>query len=57
MAEENLGQIQKQIRSPRSAALAGIIFSVLMVASMLLLSNSTTQFPGGYQQRMAGSQG
>jgi hypothetical protein len=38
MAEENLGQIQKRIRSPRSAALAGIIFSGLLVASMLLIT-------------------
>jgi hypothetical protein len=40
MAEENLGRIQKRIRSPRSAALAGILFSMLMVASMLLVSGS-----------------
>jgi hypothetical protein len=38
MAEKNLGRIQKRIRSPRSAALAGIIFSGLLVASMLLIS-------------------
>ena len=38
MTEENLGQIQKRIRSPRSAALAGILFSVLLVASMLLVT-------------------
>ena len=38
MAEENLGQIQKRIRSPRSAALAGILYSVLLIASMLLIT-------------------
>ena len=45
MAEENLGLIQKRIRSPRSAALAGILFSGLLVVSMLLLSNTTPQSP------------
>jgi len=38
MQQENLIQIHKQIRSPRSAALAGIIFSGLLIASMLLIS-------------------
>ena len=38
MQEENLIQLQKSVRSPRSAALAGILFSVLLIASMLLIS-------------------
>ncbi len=38
MEQENLIQIQKRIRSPRSAALAGILFSGLLVASMLLIT-------------------
>ena len=38
MAEENLGRIQKRIRSPRSAALAGIVYSGLLIASMLLIT-------------------
>jgi hypothetical protein len=38
MVEENLSQIQKRIRSPRSAALAGIIYSVLLIVSMLLIT-------------------
>ena len=38
MQEENLIQLQKQIRSPRSAALAGILFSGLLIASMLLIT-------------------
>jgi len=38
MQEENLIQLQKSVRSPRSAALAGILFSVLLVTSMLLIS-------------------
>lgn len=45
MQEDNLVQIQKRVRSPRSAALAGILFSGLIVASMLLLSSTTTQSP------------
>lgn len=38
MQEENLIQIQKRIRSPRSAALAGILFSGLLIATMLLIT-------------------
>jgi hypothetical protein len=38
MQEANLIQIQKRIRSPRSAALAGILFSGLLIASMLLIT-------------------
>jgi hypothetical protein len=38
MAEENLGRIQKRIRSPRSAALAGIVYSGLLITSMLLIT-------------------
>ena len=41
MQEENLIQFQKQIRSPRSAALAGILFSVLLIASMVLITGVT----------------
>ena len=41
MKEDNLHQIQKRIRSPRSAALAGILFSVLLIASMLLITGVT----------------
>jgi len=42
MSEENILQIQRQIRSPRSAAVAGIIFSLLMIASMILISTITS---------------
>lgn len=38
MQEENLIQFQKRVRSPRSAALAGILFSGLLIASMLLIT-------------------
>ena len=41
MQEENLIQLQKRIRSPRSAALAGILFSGLLIASMLLITGVT----------------
>ncbi len=41
MQEENLIQIQKRVRSPRSAALAGILFSGLLIASMLLITGVT----------------
>jgi len=38
MEEENLNRIQKRIRSPRSAALAGILFSGLLITTMLLIT-------------------
>ena len=41
MNETNLIQIQERIRSPRSAALAGILFSGLLIASMLLITGIT----------------
>jgi hypothetical protein len=37
MTYESLVHIQKRIRSPRSAALTGILYSVLLIASMLLI--------------------
>jgi hypothetical protein len=46
MAEDNTLTIQKRIRSPRSAALAGILFSGLLVASMLLISGVAQASPG-----------
>lgn len=36
MAEENIIRIQRQIRSPRSAAIAGLIFSVLLITQLVL---------------------
>ena len=45
MNEANMGHIRKRVRSPRSAALAGIIFSVLLVASMLLISGLAQSSP------------
>jgi len=46
MAEENGMSIQKRIRSPRSAALAGIIFSGLLIVSMLLIRSMGQASPG-----------
>jgi len=37
--------VRREVRSPRSAAIAGIIFSLLMAASMILLYNSATASP------------
>jgi len=45
MNEDNLIQVQERIRSPRSAALAGILFSVLLIASMLLITGITQFSP------------
>ncbi len=45
MAEENIRLIQRQLRSPRSAAVAGIIFSLLMITSMVLTFNITSAAP------------
>ncbi len=47
MSQENLVEerrrlIRREVRSPRSAALAGIVFSLLMIASMILLYRSVT---------------
>ena len=41
MYETNLIQLQKSVRSPRSAALSGILFSGLLIASMLLITGIT----------------
>jgi hypothetical protein len=41
MNEDNLTTIQERIRSPHSAALAGILFSVLLIASMVLITGVT----------------
>jgi hypothetical protein len=47
MVEENLGHIRKRIRSPRSAALAGILYSVLLIVSMLLITGNPDVQMGG----------
>ena len=45
MAEENVRLIQQQIRSPRSAAVAGILYSILMFTGMLLTANIVSAIP------------
>lgn len=45
MNEENLTQIQERIRSPRSAALAGILFSGFLIISMLMITSITQVSP------------
>ncbi len=45
MSEENARLIQRQLRSPRSAAIAGILFSLLMGTSMFLMFDIGTTTP------------
>ena len=45
MDEENVRLIRRQIRSPRSAAIAGIIYSILMITGMLLTANMVSAIP------------
>jgi hypothetical protein len=42
MAVETERLVRREVRSPRSAALAGILFSLLIMTSMILLYNSAT---------------
>jgi hypothetical protein len=39
MIEETQRLIQRQLRSPRSAAIAGILYSILMITGMILASS------------------
>ena len=45
MEEENVRLIQQQIRSPRSAAVAGILYSLLMIIGMSLTANMVSAIP------------
>ena len=45
MEEENVGLFQQQIRSPRSAAVAGILYSLLMIIGMSLTANMVSAIP------------
>jgi hypothetical protein len=42
LVEERERLIRREVRSPRSAAIAGIVFSLLMITSMILLYRSAT---------------
>lgn len=50
MAEENARLVRRQIRSPRSAAIAGIVYSVLMIIGMLLVRNMIADVPADISQ-------
>jgi hypothetical protein len=45
MAEDTRQLVRREVRSPRSAAAAGILFSLLTMASMILLNKSVTASP------------
>ena len=45
MAERTEYVVRRELRSPRSAAIAGIIYSILMTAGMLLTYNITRTVP------------
>jgi hypothetical protein len=45
VAEEEIRLIRRQIRSPRSAAVAGIVFSLLLMTSMVLLNRMAVEDP------------
>jgi hypothetical protein len=45
MVEETERLVRREVRSPRSAAIAGILFSLLIMTSMILLYNSVTASP------------
>ena len=45
VAEEELKIIREELRSPRSAAIAGIIYSVLMIIGMLISTNMLATLP------------
>ena len=45
MAEDTRQFVRREVRSPRSAAAAGILFSLLMMTSMILLYRSATASP------------
>jgi len=45
MAEDTQKLVRREVRSPRSAAIAGILYSLLTAASMVLLYTSVTAAP------------
>jgi len=45
VAEQEFSMIRKQVRSPRSAAIAGIIYSILMISGMLLTLKTFSSVP------------
>ena len=55
MAEENARLIRRRIRSPRSAAIAGIVYSVLIIIGMLLVRNMIADVPADISQEWLAS--
>jgi hypothetical protein len=51
MAEEEIRLIRQRIRSPRSAAIAGIIYSILMIIGMALTRNIFSSVPAVIDRR------
>ena len=45
MAERTGHVVRRELRSPRSAAIAGIIYAILMITGMVLVSNITRDLP------------
>ena len=45
MAERTQRLVRREVRSPRSAAIAGIVFSLLIAASMVLLYSNVLANP------------
>jgi hypothetical protein len=50
VAKEDRYLIRRQIRSPRSAALAGIVYSVLMIFGMVLVRGMIADVPADMSQ-------
>jgi len=46
MTEQTERFVRREVRSPRSAAIAGILYSVMTIASMILLWDVITAVPG-----------
>ena len=45
VSEEEIRLIRQEIRSPQSAAIAGIIFSILLITGMLLSAKMVSTVP------------
>ena len=50
--DREVGHVRKRLRTPRSAAIAGIIFSLLLMASLILIRLSVPADPGESGQLM-----
>jgi len=50
--DSEVGHVRKRLRTPRSAAIAGIVFSLLLMASLILIRLSVPADPGESAQLM-----